>query len=200
MVKVGSLHDFRRFIQLLAANVAQTLDYSHYARDIGVSVNTIKSWLSILEISYIVFTLPAYSSNLRKRIVKSPKVYFYDTGLVTHLTGIENMKQFESNIMGGTLFENYVISEIVKNNYHHQLNQQFYFLRTHDGMEIDLIIEHKQQRTLIEIKRSATFNPSMVRHLKTFREASDHCILLYNGETLPEGETRITNYRDYLTE
>lgn len=151
-----------------------------------------------MELSYVIFILPPYTTNLKKRIVKSPKLYFYDTGLVAHLTGIENNKQFENNIMSGSLFENYVISEIVKNKYHHQLLQDFFFLRTQDGMEIDLIIQERQSRTLIEIKRNKTFNPKMTRHLKSFREESDKCCLLYDGESLPPGEIDILNYQDYL--
>src|SRR5262249_53581533 len=118
LANIGDIRDFRRFIQLLAAQVAQILDMSLYARDIGVTVPTIKRWLSILEASYIIYILPPFYENYGKRIIKSPKIYFYDTGLVSYLTGMTTYEQFDQGPLAGSLFENYIVSEIVKKEAH----------------------------------------------------------------------------------
>lgn len=111
---IGDLRDFQRFITLLAANTAQILNLSSYARDLGVAVNTIKRWLSILEASYIIYLLPPFYKNYNKRVVKSPKLYFYDTGLVSYLVGITTQQLYENGPMAGSLFENYLVTEILK--------------------------------------------------------------------------------------
>ena len=104
---VGDLRDFRRLLNLLAANTSQILNMSRFANDLGVDVKTIKRWVSILEASYIIFLLPPFYENFGKRIIKSPKVYFYDTGMVSFLTGIETLKMYEQGPMAGAIFENY---------------------------------------------------------------------------------------------
>src|SRR5262249_43426247 len=109
LTQIGELRDFSRFIYLLAANTTQLLNLSNYAKDIGVAVSTIKRWLSVLEASYIVFLLSPYFNNHGKRMIKSPKVYFYDTGLVAYLTRIYTQDLYENGPMTGALFENYVI-------------------------------------------------------------------------------------------
>lgn len=182
LAEVGDMRDFRRLIQLLAANIAQTVDYSEYAKQLGVSSPTIKRWISILEASYIIFLLPPYYKNYGKRITKRPKLYFFDTGLVSFLTGIKTFDQYNNGPLGGPLFENYVISELYKKELHTLGEGELFFLRTQDQAEIDLIIDRKTTRELYEIKKNASFKPNMIRHLKSFKQEGDHASLIYQGD------------------
>lgn len=211
LTNIGDLRDFQRLISLLAANVGQELNMSRYANDIGVDVKTIKRWISVLEASYIVFLLPPYYKNYGKRIVKSSKVYFYDTGLVSYLTGIDSLEQMQKGAMAGSLFENYVISEIMKKETHANSHAELFYYRTSGGMEVDLIIDRKNHRELIEIKSGETFRPKMLWAMESLLEKSDNGWLLYNGNEAIEypipsvdGDTDITlviivvNYKYYL--
>lgn len=201
---IGDLRDFKRLINLLAANVSQELNYSTYANDLGVAVNTIKRWISVLEASYILFLLPPYYENFGKRITKSPKVYFYDTGLVSYLTGTETFKQYDQGPMAGALFENYVISEILKKYRHENKNVDLYYYRAHQSTEIDLICDFKAYRHFIELKKSATFKVPMLKHLKKLFETGittedDKGFLVYNGDALDyNGHISAVNYQHYL--
>lgn len=197
---IGDLRDFRRFITLLAANTAQPLNYSYYARDIGVSVTTIKRWVSILELSYIIFTLPPYYQNLGKRIVKSPRVYFCDTGFVSYLTGIETETQFKNGPMAGSIFENYIIAEILKKHFNNSKKPDIYYYRTADDLEIDLIVDKKQYRELYEIKLNSTFRGKMTRHLNKFKKDDDKLFLIYTGESMQYDDIAILNYQDFLND
>lgn len=198
IANIGDLRDFRRFIQLLAAHAAQLLDMSSYARDLGVSVTTIKRWLSILEASYIIFIIPPYYENYGKRIIKSPKIYFYDTGLVSFLTGITTYEQYNNGPLAGSLFENYVVSEIVKKELHQATLSDFYYFRTQDKVEIDLIVDRKTSKDFIEIKKSATFNPKMIQGLKKYAKQENRPILLYTGEKFKHRDVEIMPYWEYL--
>lgn len=182
LINIGDMRDFRRFILLLAAQVGQTVDFTHYAKDIGVSVPTIKRWFSVLEASYILFLLPPFHKNRGKRIIKSPKMYFFDTGLVSYLTGIQTFDQYSRGPLAGPLFENYVISEIYKKHLHRAETADLYYLRTYEKAEIDLIVDRRTHCELIEIKKSATFKPKMIETLKSFRQPEDKAYLLYQGE------------------
>jgi len=118
LANIGDIRDFRRFIQLLASRISQTLDMSLFAKDLGVSVPTIKRWISILEASYILFLIPPYFRNHGKRVTKSPKIYFFDTGLVSYFTGIQSYELYDQGPLAGAIFENYIISEIYKKQLH----------------------------------------------------------------------------------
>jgi predicted AAA+ superfamily ATPase len=198
LTNIGDIRDFSRFLQLLAAQTAQTLDMSHYARDIGVSVPTIKRWLSVLEASYIIFTVQPYYQNFGKRIVKSPKIYFYDTGLVSFFTGINTFEQYNNGPLAGSLFENYIVSEIYKKELHTVSHANLYFLRTQDQAEVDLIVDRKSSKDFIEIKKSATFRPAMVKTLKRFSDTQTSPILLYQGESYSHDGVEVMPYQDYL--
>lgn len=198
IANIGDIRDFHRFIQLLAAHVSQLFDMSAYARDLGVSVPTIKRWLSILEASYIVFTLQPFYENYGKRIVKSPKIYFYDTGLVSYLTGITTFEQYDQGPLAGSLFENYVISEIAKKELHTATHSTLYYLRTQDKAEIDLIIDRKTSKTFIEIKKSATFNPKMIRALVDAPPENER-LVLYNGERYEHRGINVLPFWEYLS-
>lgn len=199
LANIGDLRDFSRFLQLLAAQVAQTLDMSLYARDIGVSVPTIKRWLSVLEASYIIFMVSPYYQNFGKRIIKSPKIYFYDTGLVSYFTGITTFDQYDKGPLAGSIFENYIVSEILKKELHATTQAQIYFFRTQDKAEIDIIVDRKSSRDFIEIKKSATFRPAMIKTLtKYVNEPNSRSIILYQGERYSHQGVEIMPYGDYL--
>ncbi|MBN2479794.1 MAG: ATP-binding protein [Parachlamydiales bacterium] len=198
LANIGDIRDFRRFIQLLASQISQTLDMSHYAKDLGISVPTIKRWISILEASYILFLVPPYHSNHGKRIIKSPKVYFVDTGLISYFTGIQTFEQYSLGPLAGALFENYVISEIYKKELHTLSDAKLYYMRTYDKNEIDLIIDKKTHRDLIEIKKTSTFKSSMVQTLKNESSKNDACYLLYQGEKERYDNISILPFNDFL--
>ena len=197
--EIGNIRDFRRFIQILAARVSQILNMSDIARDIGVSVPTIKKWISVLEASYIVFLLPPYYVNLGKRIIKSPKIYFYDTGIVSYLTGIRTKELFEKGPLYGNLFENYVVSEIYKRELHNRTGAELYYLRTSNGIEVDLIIDQKPKRRYIEIKASHTYRHEMTRSLLQTKNKGEEAFLLYRGKPVESTpDLKIINYISYL--
>lgn len=198
---IGNLRDFRRFVQMLAANVSQILDMTSLSNQIGVSVPTIKRWISLLETSYIIFLLPPYYKNLGKQIKKRPKIFFFDTGLVSYLTGVETFKLYEQGPLAGQIFENYIISEILKKELHSKSHSSLYYYRTNHGVEVDLIVDKKSSRQFIEIKKSHTFRPRMIKHLENLEENFDQGFLLYEGATMPAGEhIKILNYSDYLND
>lgn len=186
ILNIGDLRDFNRLLSLLAAQTSQPLNMNSLAAAIGVSASTIKRWISVLEASFIIFLLPPYYENFGKRITKSPKLYFYDTGLVSYLTGIETEKQYNQGPMAGSLFENYVISNIFKNIHHKKLNHHLYYYRTGHGIEVDLIIDTKHTKHFVEIKKSSTFTVNMTTHLQTIaninKENKNSYILLYTGK------------------
>jgi predicted AAA+ superfamily ATPase len=185
---IGDMRDFRRCLRTLAVRVSQLLNMSDIARDIGVSVPTVKKWISILEASYILFLLPPYASNIGKRMVKSPKVYFYDTGLVSFLTGISNEEVFERGPMSGALFENYVIAEVMKRELHTRSGAELFFLRDSNGNEIDLIIGRGSRVQHVEIKSSHTFRPAMAKTLIAQAAEASDSMLVYRGKELEIGK------------
>ena len=197
--EIGDIRDFRRFIQMLAARVAQLLNMSEIARDIGVSVPTVKKWISVLEASYIVFLLPPFHKNLGKRIIKSPKIYFYDTGLVSYLTGIRTKQLFENGPLYGALFENYVVSEAFKKLVHTRTDAEMFFFRESNGNEIDLIIDRKSSREHIEIKSGHTFRPEMARFLLQRAKDAKRSLVVYRGKEFPLGDgVSVINFKSFL--
>ncbi len=200
ILNIGNLSDFRRLIKLLAAQCAQIVNYSTIAKSLGVAVNTVKRWMSVLEASYIIFILPPFYDNLSKRIIKSGKVYFYDTGLISALTGLQNKKMYEDGPLAGPLFENYVISEIKKRSIHTASGSRFYYYRTSNKTEVDLIIENGLKKSLIEIKKSKTFKSQMVKPIESIMLEGEEGFLLYNGDVIPYSKTiNVWPYSKFLT-
>ena len=199
LVNIGDLKDFRRLIELLAANTSHVLNMSQFASDIGVTVQTVKRWISVLEASYIIFLLPSYHKNYGKRIVKSPKIYFYDTGLVSYIVGIESLKLFENGPMSGAIFENYMIAEINKKLLLQGPRSKIYYFRNSDKEEIDLIVDLKTHSDLIEIKYTKSFKPKMTYTVEKYLQNEDLGYLLYRGENFPyKKNIKVINYSDYL--
>ncbi|MDP2924103.1 MAG: DUF4143 domain-containing protein [Candidatus Omnitrophota bacterium] len=167
---IGSLREFQKFLQILAARCAQILNLSSISNELGTSVNTIKKWLSILEASYLIYLLPPYYRNLGKRIAKNPKLYFLDCGLVCYLTGIRDKKHLLNGPLAGQLFENYVIQETVKAYFNEAQMPRISYLRTHNDLEIDLIIEKNMQLFPLEIKLSKSPNINMAKPIERFKK------------------------------
>jgi predicted AAA+ superfamily ATPase len=185
LVNVGDIETFERFLSLCAGRTGQLLNFSALASDSGVSVDTARRWISILKTSFIVFLLRPHHRNFNKRVIRSPKLYFYDTGLVCQLLGIRNEKQLVTHPARGALFENYVISEVVKAYTHHRRDPPVYFWRDQTGHEIDLLIEEAGDLFPVEIKSGCTISASMLDGLnwwsKLAAQSPGCATLVYGG-------------------
>jgi len=170
LIHVKDLKLFRNFISLCAARVGQLLNLNSLANECGISQPTAKSWISVLETSYIIYQLQPYHSNFNKRITKSAKLYFYDTGLLCFLLKINDADSLKLSSHKGSLFENYVINEYMKQNYHQNLIRDFWFWRDAVGHEIDLIWQKSELLNLVEIKASETIMPDMFKGLDYFEK------------------------------
>ncbi|HNT54204.1 MAG TPA: ATP-binding protein [Anaerolineaceae bacterium] len=166
---IGDLTLFQTFLRALAARSAQLLNLSQLARDVGVSVNTAKDWISILEASFQIFILRPYFANIGKRLIKSPKVYFVDTGLLCYLVGLRNAEHASAGPMGGAIFENLVVSDLYKIYQHRGEEPSLYFWRTAAGAEVDLVIDTQNTLIPLEIKLSETPRPEMGKELIGFQ-------------------------------
>jgi predicted AAA+ superfamily ATPase len=166
---IGDLTLFQSFMRGLAARSASLLNLSDLARDVGVAVNTARDWLAVLEASFQVFLIRPYFANLGKRLVKAPKVYFTDSGLLCYLVGLRDVEHAAAGPMGGALFENLAAAEIYKTYLHRGEEPPLYFWRTAAGSEVDLIVETQSGLVPVEMKASATPRPEMVKGIHAFR-------------------------------
>lgn len=169
--QVGDLSLFQSFLRALAARSAQLLSLTDLAGDLGVAVNTAKAWLSVLEATYQVIVLRPYFANIGKRLVKMPKVYFTDVGMLCYLTALKDPEHAASGPMGGPIMETAVLSEIVKSLTHRGIEPQVYFWRTSAGTEVDILIETGGKLVPVEVKLTATPRPAMASSIKAFQEA-----------------------------
>ena len=187
LISVRNLRQFRTFMRLCAGHIGQALNLQALATNCGVSQPTAKSWLSVLESSYVTFTLSPYYRNFNKRLVKRPRLYFYDTGLACSLLGINDSNFLESYYQKGSLFENLIIAELYKQQFHKGRTPAFWYWRDTNGHEIDLVYEVNQQLTLMEIKSSATVNQSYFKNIHYLNTLAAHEIdqayLVYGGAT-----------------
>jgi predicted AAA+ superfamily ATPase len=186
LLKIKDLASFKTFLRLCAGRAGQILNLSELARDAALSVPTVRAWLSVLESSYIVYQLPPYFRNFNKRLVKSPKLYFYDTGLLCFLLGIKSKEQLALVEQKGAIFENFIINEFVRQNFHQNLHREFYFWRSSNGLEVDLLIGGDSPTfDLIEIKATKTIVQKMFSNLDEVGEMADNLlgnkILVYGG-------------------
>lgn len=170
LIQVKDLKQFRNFITLCAARAGQLLNLNSLANECGISQPTAKSWISVLETSYIVYQLQPFHSNFNKRITKSSKLYFYDTGLLCFLLKINDTSSVKISRQKGNLFENFVINEYLKQNYHQNLLLDFWFWRDAVGHEVDLIWQNSQKLNLVEIKASETIMTAMFKGLNYFEK------------------------------
>jgi len=164
VLNIGNLRDFDRFLRATALRAGQLLSLADLARDVGISPHTAKSWLSVLEASHQVFLLEPYHRQRTKRLVKSPKLYFSDTGLLSFLMGFRNPAELSRHALWGALWENFAISEIRKRFLAKGERPPLWFWRTSDGHEIDLLIEEAPERFVtVEVKAAAQVSPSDVK-------------------------------------
>ena len=170
LIQVKDLKQFRNFLSLCAARVGQLLNLNSLANECGISQPTAKSWLSVLETSYIIYQLQPYHTNFNKRVTKSPKLYFYDTGLLCFLLKIKDAASFKISSHKGNVFENFIINEFVKQNYHQNLMLDVWFWRDAVGHEVDLIWQTNEKLNLVEIKASQTIMPEMFKGLSYFEK------------------------------
>ena len=167
LLQIKDMRAFQVFLRLCAGRIGSLFNSSELSNEVGVAVNTIKSWLSLLQASYIVTLLPPYFENSRKRLTKTPKLYFYDTGLAAYLLSIENEQQLAHDKMRGHLFENMVVMEFVKNAYNNGKSGNLTFYRDSNGNEIDLLVAKGGSYTAIEIKSAQTYNSEFEKGLKS---------------------------------
>lgn len=166
---IGNLLDFHRFLKLLAGRSGQILNLSSLASDVGVAVNTVKSWISVLSATYIIYLLPPFYKNFNKRIIKSPKIYFYDTGLLCSLLSIQNISQLKTHPLFGSIYETFCIGEFIKQNFHQNRHFDFYYFRDKQGNEVDLLYEDNGLNS-VEIKSSMTINKDDFNNLEKFEK------------------------------
>jgi predicted AAA+ superfamily ATPase len=184
---VGDLVAFQRFVQLCASRTAQLINYSSLAMDAGISQPTAKAWLSILEATFIAFRLQPYFGNIGKRLVKAPKLHFYDTGLVCWLLGIRDASQLGLHPLRGPIFETWVVSEILKHRMNRGENSGLFFYRDRHGVESDLIIDEGRRLTVVEAKAGRTATQDLVNAGRQTVEAigkaaNDHRIVVFGGD------------------
>lgn len=194
---IRDLTVFQRFLGLCAGRVGQLLNFSSLSNDTGVSQPTIMEWLSLLEASYICFRLPPYFGNISKRLVKSPKLYFYDVGLAAYLMGINSVEQIAVHPLRGMLFENLIITEVMKYFLNKGQRPGLMFYRDSNGNEVDLLIQHGAEIVPIEIKSAATVSRDFFKGLKRFIasvSASTDGVLIYGGsDTRLQNNVQVTN-------
>jgi len=195
---IGDLRDFLLFLKLISSRTSQLLILTEISREIGVAVSTIKKWVSILEASYIIFLLKPFYKNIGKRLVKSPKVYFYDTGLAVYLSGLSETN-IDKTQYKGMFFENYIISELVKKNEHLKLNSDFYFLRTSNGAEVDIIKSLKGRNSYFEIKSSATMKQEFFKIIRKIIPDKEKGYVIYQGQDyILNKSLSFINYKNFL--
>ena len=164
IINVSNLRDFRRFMSFLAIRTGQLLNYSEISNEVGVAVNTIKAWVNALEISGIIILLPPYYNNLGKRLIKSPKLYFCDNGLAAALLNISSYKAFLNSPHAGSLWENFVLTEYIKEGF--QAGKDLFYFRDQNAVEMDFILEKNGQVYLVEAKNSERPNPRKLNFSK----------------------------------
>lgn len=185
LLAIKQLMQFERFIRLIASRIGQLVNYSNLAADVGVSSTTIKEWVGVLEATYILTRLEPYFENFGKRMIKAPKLYFTDTGLVCYLLGIDTTAQLVKDPLYGNIFENWVVMELIKTRYNQAADPRLYFYRDSGGKEVDLLFQSGSKLIPIEIKSTKTFSNTSLAGLTYFHaqtKKASQGTLIYGGE------------------
>ena len=186
MLQVKDLRLFRNFVRLCAGRIGQCFNASDLGNNLGVSSHTVKSWLSVLEASYIIHLMEPFSINIGKRMVKSPKLYFHDVGFATYLLGLDSPDRIFPDRMRGPLFENMVVVELLKDRFNHNIENNLCFYRDRKQHEVDVLLMHGSRFDCVEIKSSATFTPNFFKGLDYLKriapDSVEHSYLVYAGE------------------
>lgn len=184
LANIGQHLDFIRFIRLCAGRSGQLLNISSLATEAGIAYNTCKTWLSHLTAGYVVFLLQPHHRNFNKKIVKTPKLYFNDTGLLCALLGIDSEETLALHPLRGAIFENLIFTELMKFSLNNGMNQPFWFWRDNHGTEIDFLLEYNSRFTAIEVKSGMNFHNEYLNNLKKYAACNPDLtdkIILYNG-------------------
>ncbi len=199
LIQLKDVALFEKFMKLMAGRAGQIINYQSLAGDIGVSAKTVKEWLSILEASFVIFKLPPYFDNFGKRVIKSPKYYFTDVGLLAYLLDIEKPEQITRDPLVGNMFENLVILELLKARYNRGRGAGLYFFRDSHGNEVDVLCKTGDGLTGIEIKSAATWNAGFQRGLQRFTQTIaplNKSAVVYSGEVIEFSDgTRAVSYK-----
>lgn len=191
---------FNRFLVLLAGRVGQLLNLNTLAGEVGVSHTTLAEWLNVLEASFIVFRLPPYYANIGKRLVKTPKIYFTETGLAACLLGLKTAEQVSRDPLRGSLFENLVVSDLLKRKLNSDCEGELFFFRTADGTEVDVLRQVEGGFQPIEIKASTTWSRSLTDGIRKYLKLMPNAIrptVAYGGKTYPASQDAVAA-RNYL--
>lgn len=185
LINLRDLSQFQKFLTLLAGRVGQIVNFSSLSNDTGVSHTTIRNWLSVLKASNVIYELPPFFENISKRVIKSPKIYFSDTGLVAFLLGIHTKEQAAHDPLRGNLYENLIIGDIIKGAFNKGIKPELYFFRDSHGNEVDLLIRENGRLIPVEIKSAETFSIDFVKSVKRLEEFElkrvAKGVILYNG-------------------
>lgn len=181
---ISDLATFQRFMFLCASRIGQQVNLSNLAIECGIDHKTAQSWISVMQASYIVHLLQPYYKNYSKRIIKSPKLYFYDTGLACYLLSLESAKNLSNHVMRGALFENFIINELLKIRFNQGFRSNLFYWRDVSGHELDLIIDNSQNSIAIEIKSGITLNTEYFKGLRFWSKLNSQSkkILIYGGD------------------
>jgi hypothetical protein len=205
IVNVGDLQTFSAFLKLCAGRVAQEINLSALGGDAGVSHNTARAWLSVLETSFVIHRLPAWHANIRKQLVKAPKLHFFDSGLLCHLLGIRAPEQLRLHPLRGAIFESWVVAEIFKAHAHKGIASDLFHYRETRGVEVDLLIDRGDRFDTVEIKSGETISADFFKNLHRFSErlGESHAArigeryLVYGGEASQKrSQARVLSWRD----
>lgn len=201
LIQLKDVSLFEKFMKLLAGRVGQIVNYQSLSNDVGVGAKTIKQWLSILEASFVIFKLPPYFENFGKRVIKSPKYYFMEPGLLSYLLGIEKSSQVSRDPLVGHLFENLVVLEVLKSRYNQGRNAGLYFFRDSNGNEIDLLCKTGDGLIGVEIKSASTWNSGFTKGLDYFSQSNaelSRSMVVYSGDAIElSSGVEVVSYRDF---
>lgn len=186
MINIKELAQFQKFVRLCAGRIGQVFNATSLSNDLGVSVHTVKSWMSVLETSYTVFLLPPYYENIGNRLIKSPKIYFYDVGLASYLLGMSDESQLQRDRAYGFFVENFVVLELLKKRFNQGKDSNLFFYRDRYQKEIDILIKRSSRIDCVEIKAGKTFSSDFLNSLhylkKLLPDKIDKQYLVYQGE------------------
>ena len=201
LINIKDLSKFQIFIKLCAGRIGTEFNAQSLSNEIGISVPTIQEWLSVLEASYLVFRLPPFYENIGKRLIKTSKIYFYDTAIVCFLLGIETSEQLISHPLRGMIFENFVILEFLKNRFNEGKANNLFFYRDQSQYEIDILQQYGQQYRAYEIKSSITFHTDFLKNFKFIKSLLKERLIstkvIYDGSTeINVEENGVINFRN----
>jgi predicted AAA+ superfamily ATPase len=205
LINIKDISLFRKFLKLCAGRTGQIFNASQLATETGISVNTIKSWISVLETSFIIYLLPPWYDNINKRLIKSPKMYFYDIGLAAYLLGLTSPEQVQRDPLRGGLFENLVLNEIIKKYFNSGLEPAMYFYRDKHGNEVDALLKVAHELIPIEVKSSETFRNEFYKSLDYFRKIYQDRVrrsfLVYAGDLEQISDNySLVNFRNFYNQ